>query len=218
LGREQSVVRERSVVSSHIFKKSDSNGDDGVCLHVFEKIQDRRVRRRRAEDREAAGGFEEGYRKGFEDGKKIGLEEGLGEARVLCGGLQAILEEIGAFKGALFNECEKEAVNLCINIAKKVVQRELDMREDSVVFIVKEALNAAVTNGKIKVRLNTADMEIIMGLESELEKFTKGFAGVEFVGDSEVGRGGCIVETGTGEVDATIEGLFEEIEGLLKGN
>ncbi len=205
-------------MSSHIFKKSESSGDDGVCLHVFEKIQDRRVRRRRAEDRDAAGSYEEGYRKGFADGRKAGLDEGLSEARVLCGGLQAIMEEIGAFKRSLFNECEKEAVSLCISIAKKVVQRELDMREDSVVFIVKEALKAAVTNGKIKVRLNPADMEIIMGLESELEKFTKGFAGVEFVGDDEVGRGGCLVETGTGEVDATIDGLFEEVEGLLKGN
>ncbi len=202
---------------SQIFKKSEQRYS-GVATHVFEKIADRRTRRRRAEDRSAENAREAGYRKGLEEGKRIGLEEGRSEVRPLIESLGAILDEMSGYRGEIIAGCEREVVELCLSIARKVVQRELETREDSVVYLVKEALRAAVTNGKIKVRLNPADMEIVLGLESELESYTKAFSGVEFLGDDDVSRGGCVVDTGCGEVDATIDGLFEEVEGLLKGN
>ncbi len=212
------IPKERIKVSSHIFK-AGKDGGDGLSLHVFEEIKDRRVHKRRAEDRASPDLLhDEVYGQGFRDGKKEGLEAGKKEAAQICRELGVVLKELSGLKEALFNECEKEALDLCLSIARKVVQRELEMREDSVVYILREALRAAVSTGKIMVRLNPLDLEIVMGLESEIERYTKGFAGVEFIGDSEVGRGGCLIETGRGEVDATIEGLFEEVEAVVKGD
>lgn len=205
-------------MSSHIYKSRGEGGED-VSTHVFEKIKDRRVSHRRADDRAVASGergiYDDAYLAGFTEGKKAGEEAGKKEAALRCQGLEGLIAEIRDFKKTLFSECEAEAVKLCMNIAKKVIQRELSMREDSVVYVVKEALKAAVTNGKIRIRLNPGDMSIIKEHGKELKRYTQGFSGVSLDGDEGVTSGGCIIETGSGEVDATIEGLLDEVQGIL---
>ncbi|MFQ5479834.1 MAG: FliH/SctL family protein [Thermodesulfobacteriota bacterium] len=203
-------------MSSNVFKGTEKGAGEASAL-VFEKLIDRRVSQRRAEDKD--GGerrCNETYRMAFADGEKAGFEAGMREAAGLCRGLEAIMGEIGEFKKELFGECEHEVVELAMSVARKVIQRELSLREDSIVYVVKEALKAAVTNGKILIRLNPADMEMINGHGKDFQRFTKGFSAVAIEGDEGVSRGGCIIETDSGEVDATIEGLLDEVVGLLK--
>jgi len=210
---------EVSVMSSHIYKSGDKKDGD-VSPLIFEKIRDRRVSQRRAGDKASASGagglYNDAYMAGFEAGKTAAEEAGKKEAAMRCRGLEALISEIGDFKKILFSECEAEAVELCLSIAKKVILRELSMREDSVVYVVKEALKAAVTNGKIRIRLNPGDMEMIKEHGRELKRYTQGFAAVALDGDESLKSGGCIIETGSGEVDATIEGLLDEVQGILK--
>ncbi len=206
-------------MSSHIYKSDKKEGVD-VSPIVFEKIKDRRVSHRRAGDRAAAQGaaglYEDAYRAGFTEGKTAGEEAAKKEAALRCRGLEELISEIRDFKKKLFTECETEAVQLCMSIARKVIQREISIQEDSVVYIVKEALKAAVTNGRIRIRLNPDDMGIIKEHGRELKRYTQGFSGVALDGDETLARGGCIIETGSGEVDATIEGLLDEVQGILK--
>ncbi|MFQ5427396.1 MAG: FliH/SctL family protein [Thermodesulfobacteriota bacterium] len=203
-------------MSSNVFKATGKTGKEASPL-VFEKLKERRVSQRRAADRDlAAGGAENAYKEAFQEGEKAGFEAGMREAARLCGSLEAIIAEIGEFKKRLFNDCETEAVQLTMSIAGKVIQRELSMKEDSVVYVVKAALKAAVTNGKILIRLSPGDLDTINGFGKELQRYTKGFSAVTIEGDESVSRGGCIIETASGEVDATIEGLLDEVAGVLK--
>jgi len=204
-------------VSSNIFKSGKKDAAH-VSPLVFEKIKDRRVSSRRAGDR--AGGergiYEDAYAAGLIEGRKAGEEAWKNEAALRCRGIEELISEISDFKKRLFSECEDEAVRLCVSIAKKVIQRELSLRDDSVVYIVREALRAAVTNGRIRIRLNPDDVGIIKEHGRELKRYTQGFAGVTLDGDDSLTRGGCIIETGSGEVDATIEGLLDEVAGVLE--
>jgi len=203
-------------VSSNVYKGTERRGKD-VSPLVFEKLKDRRVAGRRASDRGAGeAACEEIYKEAFAEGEKAGFTAGMSEAKRICFGLEALLGEITEFKKRLFKECEQEVVELTVSIARKVIQRELSMKEDSVVYVVREALKAAVTNGKIILRINPADMEIINGEARGLQRYTKGFSSIVIEGDEGVSRGGCIIETDSGEVDATIEGLLDEVVGVLK--
>ncbi len=140
----------------------------------------------------------------------------MSEAAGLCAGLANLMGEIGEFKKTLFRHCEQEAVELTMSIARKVIQRELAMNRESVLYVVKEALRASVTNGKIIIRLNPADMEVLNDRGKDFQRDTKGFSTVAMEGDESISRGGCIIETDSGEVDATIEGLLDEVVGVLK--
>lgn len=208
-------------MSSHIYKSGNKDGGE-VCPLVFEKIIDRRVSDRRAADKAALSGgrelYDEAYLAGFAEGRQAGEEAGRIETARQCKGLEGLISEIENFKKILFTECEDEALQLCVNIAEKVIQRELSMRADSVVYVVKEALKAAVTNGKIRIRLNPGDVSIIKEHGKEFKRYTQGFSGVALDGDESLKSGGCIIETDSGEVDATIEGLLDEVQGVLKDN
>jgi len=206
-------------VSSHIYKSGNKGGGD-VSTLVFEKIIDRRVSERRAADKAASSDkrelYDEAFTAGFAEGRQAGEEAGRIETALRCKGLEGLIAEIENFKKILFTECEDEAVQLCVNIAEKVIQRELTMQAESVVYVVKEALKAAVTNGKIRIRLNPGDVSIIKEHGRELKRYTQGFSGVALDGDESIKSGGCIIETDSGEVDATIEGLLDEVQGVLK--
>ncbi len=206
-------------MTSHIYKSGEKKDGD-VSPLIFEKIRDRRVSQRRAGDKLSASGaegiYKDAYMAGFEDGKKTAGEVVKKETAIRCRRLEELISEIRDFKKVLFSECEAEAVELCLSIARKVILREFSIREDSVVYVVKEALKAAVTNGRIRIRLNPGDMAMIKEHGKELKRYTQGFAAVALDGDESLKSGGCIIETGTGEVDATIEGLLDEVQGILK--
>lgn len=156
------------------------------------------------------------YEKGFTAGEKAGLELGKQKAEVLFNSLSSILNELSAFKETLFKACEKEMLELSLAVAKKVIHRETEISRDVVLESVKAALNVAVASGEILIKVNPKDLETVFNHKSDLARFGEGVKGVTIEGDESIGKGGCIIETNYGEVDATTTGLLEEIEERLR--
>ncbi|HHL40579.1 MAG TPA: hypothetical protein ENJ37_08735 [Deltaproteobacteria bacterium] len=162
------------------------------------------------------GGVErEAYEKGFEAGEKAGFELGRQKAEAKFGSLDRLIEELASLREELYRACESEIVALVMTIARKVVHRELETSEASIVSLVKEALRATVTSGTVVVRLNPRDAELLMEHAGSLGRFGDGSGGLRIESDAAITRGGCIVETAFGEVDATVEGLLADIEERL---
>ena len=66
------------------------------------------------------------------------------------------------------------------------------------------------------VKVNPLDLEVMHQFRKDIEKYSGSVKGVSVDADETISRGGCIIETNYGEVDATIEGVFAEIEEKLK--
>lgn len=158
----------------------------------------------------------EAYEKGFVAGEKAGFEFGLQKASALFGGLSGLLDEIASFKESLHKSSEKEMAALAMAIAKKVVQRELEIKNDSVLDSVRAALRAVVAGGEITIKVNPKDHDLLLQYRGELARYGDGVKGVKIESDESVSKGGCIIDTNFGEIDATIESAFSEIEQRLK--
>lgn len=158
----------------------------------------------------------EAYEKGFASGEKAGFELGRQKAEVLFQGLGGVLEDLSGFREKLLKRCEGEVTELVLAIARKVIQRELELKEETVIDTVRAALAAVVASGRVVVKVNSKDMEVLSGHREELVRYSDGVKEMVLESDDTVSRGGCVIETNYGEVDATIDGIYSEIEERLR--
>jgi len=158
----------------------------------------------------------EAYEKGFSAGEKAGFELGRQKAEKLFQSLQGVLDELTTFKESLYEEVEKEVIELALLIARKIIHHDVESDRESVMRSVRRAMKVAATSGEITIKVNPRDMEVMLRYKDELARFGVGVKGVRIEGDESVGKGGCFIETNYGVVDATVEGLLAEIEEKLK--
>ncbi|MDP2688961.1 MAG: FliH/SctL family protein [Deltaproteobacteria bacterium] len=158
----------------------------------------------------------EAYEKGFRAGEKAGFEFGRQKAEVLFSGLAKIIEEIAAYKERLYKPCVREMTELSLAMARKVVQRELELQNDTVLTCVSAALKSVVAGGDITIKVNPTDLELIRQNKGELLKYGDGIKSVSIEGSDDISRGGCLIDTRFGEVDATVDSVMEEFEERLR--
>lgn len=158
----------------------------------------------------------EAYERGFAAGEKAGFELGRQKADVLFSGIAKVLDRLSTLKKSLCAPCEKEMVELTIAISKKVIQRELEIKKETVLECVKAALKSVVAGGEITIKANPKDLAVLLQYKGEIAKYGDGVKGVKLEADESVARGGCLIDTNFGEIDASMDSVMAEIEEKLK--
>ena len=157
---------------------------------------------------------EQAYRSGFEDGKEIMREE---EEMVVQLFLN-LIEELKKQREDYLKSVEKEMVGLSLEIASKVIQQKIEQDEKVISKNLKHALKHLLDKGRIIIRLNPADLEIVSKHSKEI-KSAEGLKELILEEDSEVTRGGCLIHSELGHIDAQIETQLEMIgKALLEIN
>ncbi len=152
----------------------------------------------------------EAYAKGFSQGEKDGLELGQKRADMVVQQFKSVLLELEAKRAAFLKTYEKEMVQLVLAISKKIIHKELERTEGVVEATLREAFQFVKDRRKIVVHLNPVDYRYLFshskdtGNEADLES-------LKIVEDPSMTRGGCLLETPLGDVDATIEAQLDEI-------
>ena len=158
----------------------------------------------------------EAYENGFKAGEKAGFELGRQKADVLFSGLGGIIDELESFKQKIYGPCIDEMKELVLAIARKVIHRELEVKEDSVLSCVELALQSVVGGGNISIRVNPRDLDLMRRHRPEIIRSGEGIKSVSIESDESIAKGGCAIETRHGEIDATIESVIAEIEARLR--
>ncbi|MBL9137202.1 MAG: hypothetical protein JNK85_15120 [Verrucomicrobiales bacterium] len=113
-------------------------------------------------------------------------------------------------------ETEQHLVALALEIAQKLVG-EIPVSVDLVEGVVRDALSQVEGATEFHVRLHPADLELLRKMESALLS-TGGDAGsVHFHASTEVTRGGCLVQTRFGVIDARRETKVDLLKRTLLG-
>lgn len=156
------------------------------------------------------------YELGFASGEKAGFEIGSKKAEAFFSSLAGIIEGLESARRSVIEGAQKDVVALSLAIARKVVRSEISARGDVVLDCVKTALGAINSKGSVVVKVNPRDLELVTVQRRQAQ--THGPAGqtVSFEADDSIGKGGCMVFTDFGSVDATTENVMEEIEQRLK--
>jgi flagellar assembly protein FliH len=158
-----------------------------------------------AAEREAA-------KKGREDGREAGYKEGKAEVDRLVDRVHTILERAMDKRAAILEEAETQVVELVLLVAKKVVKVISENQKSVVVQNISQALRKLKTKSDVVIRVNLADLELSTEHVKDFVQLAENAKKITVVEDTTVDKGGCVIETDFGEIDARIASQLNELE------
>lgn len=123
------------------------------------------------------------------------------------------LIEAHEIREKVWRETEKDLLRLAVRLAERIVGREIEKDDKTIIEIISTALQNARQQEKLTVRVNPKDLSFI---EKETEKFSSGrIKFIDFVADPRVESSGCLIESEVGTIDARLETQLRVLERAL---
>jgi len=153
----------------------------------------------------------EAYEKGFAQGQKGGLA--LEERQIAEKGkqLEALFSEISDLRAQIYTEAEKELLKMSLLIAKKIIGQEIETNPQIIGRTIRSAMKYLVDKNYIRILINPEDMEEVKRVLPEIGGLTRG-GKFQVVEDHAIKRGGCVLESGFGKINATLDDQIEMLE------
>jgi len=158
----------------------------------------------------------EAYKKGYEAGREEGYKEGQAEVMRLIDRLGTIVSTAVDIRDDIIRSSERLMTEMILMIARKVIKDEIVERREVVINNIKEAIKRVKDRDRIDVRVNFADLDMTTAHKDELIKMMESLKKVNIYEDSRVERGGCIIETDVGAIDARISTQLDTIEEAIR--
>ena len=161
-------------------------------------------------------GFQDGLEKGQQDAAEAARERSAEKLEPLVNGLQQGLLQLKNLRQDIYQKIENEVVELALAIARKVICREVEMDREVVVGVAREALAKVEDPGTITIKMNPGDLQFINETKYQLSDLIENIENVTLAPEDNVKRGGCVIETNMGEIDARIENQLQAIEDSFR--
>ena len=166
--------------------------------------------RRRAEDEarriieEAQEQASQTLQNGFEEGKQRAMAQFSHEITVALGRVQEMERQLEPLYVGLITEC-----------CEKIIGQELQQNPQAILGVVRNALAHARQQREILVRINPADADVLQKNRNRLLEILARAQSVEIREDASVTRGGCVVVTELGTIEASLERQLEALASAL---
>ncbi len=160
-------------------------------------------------------GRQEGVEEGYSRGKQEGRQELQEELDLTVQSLAQAMEQLNSLRSSLLNSNKQDMVRLVRIIAEQVIHVEVHSRETAILRAVEKAIQAAIQSEEYRVRVNPRDMEVVTENKPLFLSSIRGLQSIVVESDESISRGGCVVESDQGKVDATIESKLEKIQDQL---
>lgn len=158
--------------------------------------------------------FQKGYSEGLQKAalkEQEMLEEGRKRIEETCQRLEGIIKRLDNYRRDTVEELLPEIINLSVEIASKIVRKEVELDRNIVSYIAQETLSKVEdTNETVTIKINPIDYDVIVEHLSVLKE-SSGLKHIVIEPVASIEPGGCLVETDKGEIDARIEEQLKEI-------
>ena len=206
------VIKSENIdlVSSALGKKrefvrfySKGKGDVGISGGKKERAGNNSIHAELAAKSEKAE--KETYAKGFSEGLRAGAE---GERRRLSEAMEALansMRELDRLKNGCLEGHEEKILNLVFSVTEKVINREIATSRDVVHGVLKSAIKQVLDKDGITIRLNPEDYRYMMEINPGIIDGFDEIRNMSIVEDNSIRRGGVVIDTSSGEVDARLD-------------
>jgi len=149
-----------------------------------------------------------------------------------CQNLLAKAEEAGFNKGLsefnkqilhyqerikqLEHELQKTILPLALKAAKKIVSRELELKPETIVDIVRQTLKPVTQNHHIKIFVAKQDKEALEKEKKDLRNILEHVETFIIEEREDITPGGCIIETEAGIINASLENQWRALESAFE--
>jgi flagellar assembly protein FliH len=158
---------------------------------------------------------QENYEKGLSEGIRRGRELEKHEALQTLQAMNLIVKELSVLKTKTIEALEEEIVKLSLAIAEKVIHAEATTNREVIQGVLKEAIRNIGDRENMKIRVHPNDFRYMMEIKNDFLKDFDGIRNVVFSEDESLQRGGAIIETTCGEVDARLGQQYSEIKAVM---
>lgn len=154
----------------------------------------------------------EARKRGYQEGWEEGISKGKDEVKRLVERVQIILNSAIQKRNEILIETEQQIVGLVLLIAKKVIKVISENQKNVVINNVIQSLRKLKSRGEVAIRVCLADLELTTQHKQDFIEMVEGVKSIKILEDSTVDRGGCIIDTDFGSIDARISSQLHEIE------
>lgn len=225
------IIKKKIKQIGDMQEEQQENGPEAVSAEVdvfnldnidFSQRQERRRgdRRRgfrRIEDRNLISRAREEARSIKEAAVKEGYEEGLSNAKA---DIKEVLNTITQFLSAkqdVFEAVSPYILEMSVDIAKKIIKRELEQDPSLILDNIREILKGlSKEETKITLKVNPIQVSLVKSEVPEMMSNAGLDAKIMVIPDEGMMEGGCLLTTTNGVIDATIETQLSVICEALK--
>lgn len=149
------------------------------------------------------------------EGYAAGLAAGRASAEQAGGRIRQLAESFGNTLDNLDFRLADMVLELALDVARQVVAGELAARPERILDVVNLALKQmAESSREARLLLNPDDAALVRPhLDQVLDKNR-----LRIVEDVRIVRGGCLIETGQGDLDATLPARWRQVVQVLGSN
>ena len=152
---------------------------------------------------------------GYEQGSSEGYEKGKAEVERLIERMHKVLEAVMQRREEILQDTESQIVELVILMARKVIKILSENQKNVIMANTVAALRKVKTRGNVTLRVNIEDVKLTTAHADEFIQHVENVQGITVQEDSSVEKGGCIVETDFGAIDARISSQLTELENKI---
>lgn len=147
---------------------------------------------------------QKGYDQGFKE-MQAQYEEIIKEA-------EAIRENAKTDYNKVLSGMEADIVSLVLEVAKKVIGRELRENRDTILSIVRQAVEKCSDKNNLILKVSADDYDFLLGNKEKLISMIGDASELDVKKDSSVKAGSCVIETSFGTLDGGVDTKIRKIE------
>jgi flagellar biosynthesis/type III secretory pathway protein FliH len=149
------------------------------------------------------------------EGFAAGRADALAALEPALAALTQAVEDVRAQQAEAAVELERRAVELGLGLARKIVAGALEAEPEKVVEVVTGALRGIVERERVIVLVNPDDLELVREAMDGIRASLGGMEHCVVEAERRVGRGGCLVRTPVGDLDARVETKLERASEVV---
>ncbi len=149
------------------------------------------------------------------EGHETGWEGGKAEVERLIERLHGIINATIEKRRAIFVDVEAQIVDLVLLIARKVIKLISENQKNVVIHNIEQALNKLKSRADVTIRVNLADLEMATAHVKDFMNMIEDVKSINVLEDSSIEKGGAVIETDFGQIDARIHSQLREIEDKI---
>jgi flagellar assembly protein FliH len=150
---------------------------------------------------------------GHEEGQRQALDAAGPALEALAAAATAVRDE----RLALAERLEVQAVDLALLLAEKVIGGAVAVDPELVVEAVRGALRGLVERERVTVLVHPDDLDVVRGAMAPMRASLGGIEHCEVQSERRVSRGGAVVRTPEGDIDARVETKLERAREVVEG-
>lgn len=179
---------------------------------------DRRRGYRRIDDRNLISRAQEEAGTIKESAAKEGYKAGIENAQKDIEQVKSSIVEFAKAKQEVFDYIAPDIMEISIEIAKKIVKKEIEQNPETVLHTIMDVLKTLPKDeSRVVIKVNPQQLALVKQTMPEIISDMGLEIKTSVISDDTIELGGCVIQTSNGIVDATIQTQLEIIKEAFKG-